>query len=523
MKQKVAYLLLVGFFLPSHLLLADTEPQNKEFHINIDAPTIARGYTVAAFGDNIKLSLVPGILSEATDVDVLELHEMMPEPWTMDRLSPVYQFEFKNKAAYDDHKPFYIQLSYPEKNDDYKQVYFYDKNTASWRPLPTRDYPEDKFVRSLIHLPFARIAVFSYPGTLTVGQASWYAYKGGNYAASPDFPKGSILRVTNRENGKFVDVEVNDYGPDRSLHPDRPIDLDKTAFAAIAPLWQGVIPVKVEPLEIAPDDQGQVLGVAAAGVGTEPEIDLWSAVIMDEESGEIIYGHKATTTLPLASLTKMVAIKVFLESRPSLDTVVAYSSKDADYNYEWVKEWESARVRLNDGDKLTVEDLIYSSLTGSANNTVETLVRASGLKRPAFIGRMNSRVAEWGAESTYFAEPTGLSPQNVSSAADYAIISREVLKNPIIAKASTMPEYTFYTLNSQEKHRIRNTNHIIRTNEFNITGSKTGYLHESLYCLMTRVEEGDKSVIVVTMGAATRDDSFNMTSDLMRYGLKMVE
>ncbi|MEK7097483.1 MAG: hypothetical protein AAB906_01395, partial [Patescibacteria group bacterium] len=66
--------------------------------------------------------------------------------------------------------------------------------------MPTTDFPDKKFVRSLIHLPYARIAVFENPNALTVGKASWYKYKSGNYAASPDFPKGTKLRVTNLDN-----------------------------------------------------------------------------------------------------------------------------------------------------------------------------------------------------------------------------------------------------------------------------------------------------------------------------------
>jgi D-alanyl-D-alanine carboxypeptidase len=132
-------------------------------------------------------------------------------------------------------------------------------------------------------------------------------------------------------------------------------------------------------------------------------------------------------------------------------------------------------------------------------------------------------VALWGASSTHFIEPTGLAPENVSSSFDYAIISKEVLKNPIIAKASTMPEYIFYTLNTKIKHRLRNTDHIINTNEFKVTGSKTGYLDEALYCLMIRVKEGTNTIIVVTMGADSRTESFEQTSDLLRYGLRLAE
>ena len=83
---------------------------------------------------------------------------------------------------------------------------------------------------------------------------------------------------------------------------------------------------------------------------------------------------------------------------------------------------------------MTVEDLLYSTLVGSANNTAESLVRASGLSRAEFVARMNSMAKELGAYNTRFVEPSGLSPDNVSSAYDYAIISREIFKNSLIEK-----------------------------------------------------------------------------------------
>jgi D-alanyl-D-alanine carboxypeptidase len=514
---------LIGLGLNAQQPEAADEPTEfNVYSIRLDKETIAKGYTVAAFDDTLKLSLVPGILSEDTPVRVERITEPMESPWRVDRVSGVYQFEFMNKAAYDDHKPFYIQFSYDEAEDDnLKKVFFFDKNYNTWRPLPTRDYAEENFVRSLIHLPFARIAVFSYPDVLGTGRASWYDYKPGNYAASPDFPKGSRLRVYNLENDKYVDVTINDYGPDRGRFPGRVIDLERKAFAALAPTWEGTVSVAVEPLYIVPDNQGRVLGVSEQGIDSNPEVSSLAALVMEEDTGEILWEKNSTTTLPLASLTKMMAISVYLDTRPTLTRVVAYDVRDEEYNYEHCKKWESARLRLNQGETLTVEDLIYASLVGSANNTVETLVRVSGLDRDVFIAKMNLKAREWGAEDTHFVEPSGLAPANVTTARDYALIARESLKHPIIEKASTMREYKFTTINEGRSKTLRNTNHIIRTNQFNITGSKTGYLHEAGYCLMTRAENGlGKGVIVITLNAADRDTSFAETTELMQFGLR---
>ncbi len=88
------------------------------------------------------------------------------------------------------------------------------------------------------------------PGYMTEGSASWYAYKGCDCAASPDFPKGSYVKVTRlNDPSKSVIVRINDYGPERDIFPDRVIDLDKVAFQKIAPLGAGLTNVRVEPCD----------------------------------------------------------------------------------------------------------------------------------------------------------------------------------------------------------------------------------------------------------------------------------
>lgn len=496
---------------------------NRSYFINLDKQTIVKGYTVSAFDGAIKLSLVPEILSESTGVDAVLLNEIIDNPWQLERISKVYQFEFRNKAAYDNKKPFYIQLAYDLPSDYHKQVFYYDKNYSSWRPLPTVDYPGESFVRSLIHLPFARLAVFANPEALAIGRASWYKYKGGLFAASPDFPKGSKLRVYNTANNKFVDVIINDFGPERKLHPDRVIDLDYVAFKKLAPTGAGIIDVRVQPISVIAENN-KILGIAESGAKAEFSLTAKSAIAMDEQTGEILWRKNATSTLPLASLTKLVAVKVFLDTRPTLSREIAYSLKDEEYNYEYVNKWESARLKLADGDTLTIEDLLYAALVGSANNAIETLARVSGLKRDEFILKMNQEAALWGAAATRFIEPTGLSPENVSSALDYAIITKEVYTNPIIQKASVMHQYKFTTLNTKKPHTITNTDKLLGVSSLNITGSKTGYLDEAGYCLMARVKNNSgQEIIAVTMGVNSRQNSFDETEQLLKYALKMIK
>lgn len=501
-------------------VLLNNSTTNPTYTISVDQATITKGYTVKAFNEDLKLSLDPGTLNEATKIEIIELKEKIEQPWQLNISSKIYQFEFKNKAAYNNSHPFYIDLKYQKNSKNLKQVFFYDKNYQSWRPLPTKDYSSENFVRSLIYLPYARIAVFEFPNVLSSGQASWYSYKKGNFAASPDFPKGSRLRVFNTDNpNKFVDVEINDFGPNRDIHPTRVLDLEKSVFSKLAPLGQGSVNINVQPLYIAPVNN-KTLGVPAKGLTAGLNINSTSAVVFNSLTGKIIWEKNSTTSLPIASLTKLVSAKVFLDTNPDLKRVVAYSIADEEFNYLYASKWEIAKLKVTDGETMTIEDLFYSALVGSANNAVESLVRVSGLTRDEFIARMNSEVKNMGASSSKFIEPTGLAPENVSSALDYAVISKKVLENPIIEKASKTISYSFTTINTKIKHNLKNTNPLTSSSLIKVTGSKTGYLNEARYCLMTRVEgKNNNQLIVVTLGTPTRAGSFNETKELIDYGL----
>ena len=221
----------------------------------------------------------------------------------------------------------------------------------------------------------------------------------------------------------------------------------------------------------------------------------------------------------MASLTKLVALRVFLDRKPSLNQVVTYKVQDEKYNYLYVNPWESAKLTVKDGETLTIGDLVYSALVGSANNAVESLVRVSGLSLPEFIKKMNEVVKAWGASSTKFIEPTGLSPQNVSSPLDYAIIMKEVFTSPLISKISTTARYTFKTINTKKAHTLNNTSKLVKAADYPIIGSKTWFLNEAGNCLMTRVASPQGNLIVVNFGSTSAAASFADNEQLIRYGL----
>lgn len=492
---------------------------NEQFYINLSKETVARGYTINAFNKELKISLAPNVLKEASGVELTKLKEQVDSPWRLNMLGSVYQLEFKNKGAYNN-TPFQIELAYSGDTDTHKEIFFYDKNKQAWRPLPSKDYLEEGFVRAEMHLPFARVAIFSYPEVLTKGKASWYAFRGGDFAASPDFEKGSIIKVTNTDNDKSINVTINDWGPERDLFPDRAIDLDKVAFGKISSIGAGIINVILEPIHVA-QANGLKLGLTGEGATVSPNVQSRAAIVLNEENQEIIYEKNATTTLPIASLTKLISIKTFFDTRPSLNRIVEYKDQDELNNHRYVDEpWRIASLDLTEGDEVTLEDLLYASLVGSSNNTVETIVRASGLSRDDFVRLMNENAKNWGANSTHFIEPTGLSPENISTVLDYAIMTKELYKNPIIKKTSTINKYRMKVINSEKEYPVVNRNHLILKNTYRIVGSKTGYLDEAGYCLMTRIRKPDgEHLIIVVLGADNRQQTFSEVEELIQFGL----
>lgn len=475
-------------------------------------PTVAEGLDV---------TYDPEAFTAAASLRTAAISDRSYLPLDWQTVTAVYNYSFESAGLYDPSRPMTIRMNYDNPSGDIKQIFAFDWASRRWLPLETIDHPEGNYVTAPTKSTMDRLVLMSKPGVMATGQASWYKYKGGLFAASPDYAKGSVLRVTNLANGKSVDVTVNDYGPERAKHPERVIDLDQVAFSKIAATSEGVISVRVEPLR-ATFLPGKSQTPATPVVSGAPAVTAAAAVIMREQDGSVLWGKNEKAVAPLASLTKLVAAKVFLETKLDLDKIVAYSYQDEAYNYEHVDPAESARLRVKDGETLSVADLLYSTLVGSANNTAESLARVSGLGRDKFIARMNSLVKEWGAKDTSFIEPSGLAPENVSSPFDYAIIAKEALADPLVAKITSTKSYSFSTRDTKVAHTLTNTNQLLKTSAYHITGSKTGYLDEAGYCLMTRVTAPQGNIIAVNFGSQSKAANFSDNESLIRYGLSLI-
>jgi rare lipoprotein A len=204
---------------------------------------LTRDYHFNLPDDLFRIEITRNALRNPTTIDLRVLRaESIPLAPSFQFSGKIYEYEIGNADSYNRKKR--IELTLPAGNIIHAKVFTWDFPTGTWIPYSASRFdPKTQtfFVRS--YESKFRVAIFQ---DHSEGKASWYKYKDCDCAASPDFPKGARLRVTNLYNGRSVIVTVNDFGPERNVFPDRVIDLDVTAFKQIARKGAGVINVKVE-------------------------------------------------------------------------------------------------------------------------------------------------------------------------------------------------------------------------------------------------------------------------------------
>lgn len=213
----------------------------KTYEIFLDESTVKKGYTYEVDENMFRLGFNSGVLAEETGIRIKHFSsDVFTFPDGFKPVSDVYEFDILNAQSFDNTKPFILEARTFSNVLGKKRVYFYNGVVNSWVELPSWAADENK-VRSYIHLPYAKLVVLEDNNVMEVGHASWYAYKNCDCAASPDYPKGTLLDVTNLDTGKTITVRVNDWGPERDIFPNRVIDLDKVAFQKLGKLSDGVL------------------------------------------------------------------------------------------------------------------------------------------------------------------------------------------------------------------------------------------------------------------------------------------
>ncbi|MCC7357300.1 D-alanyl-D-alanine carboxypeptidase [Candidatus Uhrbacteria bacterium] len=246
-----------------------------------------------------------------------------------------------------------------------------------------------------------------------------------------------------------------------------------------------------------------------------PEQNMFaSAVVIDAATNKELYAFKPTKKWPAASLTKLMTALVFVEKRPSWNTVVKLSKAD---------EVGGGRLRLAVGSRFTVRDAFYSSLVGSANNATMALARSTGYSKKGFLNLMNKKAKAIGMTSSSYADPSGMEPTNIITARDMVKLMRASFAYSEIQKAASTGTYKFTAKNPTVQKTILTTDKLKGQTDLRILGAKTGFLYESEYNFVMKVRpenQTGKDLYVVVLGAPTKQGSFQAAESLAKWALR---
>ena len=252
-------------------------------------------------------------------------------------------------------------------------------------------------------------------------------------------------------------------------------------------------------------------------VGISPRgLDLKShaVLVIDESAGAILYAKNPQNVMPIASITKLMTAMVVLDASLPLEETIVIDRADVD----GIKHTAS---RLRVGAQLSRGDLMRLGLMSSENRAAAALGRTYPGGTAGLVAAMNAKARELGMQKSHFADATGLSSQNVSSAEDLARMVRAASGYPLIREYTTAPVHQV-VLSDGRVLDYQNSNGLVKNKRWTIGLSKTGYLNEAGRCLVLKAEIAARPVIIVLLdswGKYTRLGDANRIKKWMENAL----
>lgn len=240
------------------------------------------------------------------------------------------------------------------------------------------------------------------------------------------------------------------------------------------------------------------------------EINAPSAILVDENTGAVMYSKNPDEKRFCASITKIMTVLLVMESienkKIKLEDKVTVS--------EHASSIGGSDIWLKENESMTVDDLLKATMVASANDAATALAEYIFGTEEKFVNEMNKRANELGMNNTVFKNCNGLDEDgHVSSARDISVMSRELLKHKDILKYTSI--WMDYLRNGETQ--IVNTNKLLKSFE-GITGLKTGTTDDAGCCICASAKRGDISLIAVILGAKTSKDRFKDAANLLNYG-----
>ena len=237
------------------------------------------------------------------------------------------------------------------------------------------------------------------------------------------------------------------------------------------------------------------------------------ALIINQNTGEIIYAKNTNQPAPIASITKLMTAMVVLDAEQSLDNEIYVSDEDVDY-------LKGTRSRLAVGSGLSRSDMLQLALMASENRAASALAHNFPGGRLAFVKAMNFKARELGLKNTHFVDSTGLDSENVSTAEDLAKMVKAAFQYPEIRLATTSPSHEVYLQDRDYPVNFVNTNGLVRGGEWKIGLSKTGFINEAGRCLVMQATIAGEPMIVILLdssGKLSRIGDANRVRKWMEY------
>ena len=252
---------------------------------------------------------------------------------------------------------------------------------------------------------------------------------------------------------------------------------------------------------------------AVKAEGDSLNLSSEAAILMDAESGKILYEKNTQEQLPMASMTKIMSMLLIMENIEEGNLTY----EDKVLISENASGMGGSQVFLQAGEEYTVSDLLKCIAVSSANDAVVAMAEKISGSVDAFVTLMNERAKELGLENTNFANPHGLDDENHHSTAyDMAVMARELLKHEDILKYTSIYE-DYLTKPDGSQVWLVDTNRLVRFYD-GVDGLKTGYTTEAGYCLTATAKKSDLRLISVVMASSSAEERSSDTSTLLTYG-----
>ena len=260
-----------------------------------------------------------------------------------------------------------------------------------------------------------------------------------------------------------------------------------------------------------------------------PELNAKAAILVDLNTGRMLYAKNMDDRRAPASLTKVMTILLALEAvdsgEHSLDETVT-----AGMDCQQGLQEDSSSVWIVAGEEMSLRDLIYSAAVASANDACNVIASYLAGSISAFVEQMNTRAAQLGCTNTRFFDPNGLSNDNVTSAYDLYLITREAMTHPLFMDFCNTADYNVGPTNVNGAREYHNSNALISDQSIYgsnylykyAAGVKTGYTRAAGYCLISTAEKDGMLLLGIVMGCdgyynANIDEYKNFSDSIALY------